>query len=122
MSTGGGQELSVSKNFENVEDTNISVKFLTSIAEFMQSLCNKNLQFDTSTLVTGQLYLSFDNGEKTEFIINEKVCTSDEKDFMFLSNSFDSVKNPHKYTNDDSTIPSAESSSSKIKTNSLASK
>ena len=72
-------------------DVNISTQFVSALTEFLQFLCNKYVDFDEFTLVTGHLYVSSDGGHKTEFQLNEKLCTSLKNKVVCLSNSFPST-------------------------------
>ena len=67
----------------------ISDKFIESLSELMRSFCEKGLAFKHQTLVSGQLFVSFDNGESTEFAINEKIYTSQSQEggYTFHSTS-----------------------------------
>ena len=72
-----------------MENNSPSLKFMTSLTEFMQSLCDTPLDFGHDFLVTGQLFLSYGIGEKTEFVINEQFCKDGgNKECVFFSNSF----------------------------------
>ena len=72
-------------------DQDVSNKFLATLAEMMQYCCNKYVDFQHFTLVTGSFYLSIDDGEKTEFILNEKLYTTDRNRVIYLSNSYPST-------------------------------
>ena len=72
-------------------DEDKSTKFISSLAECMQFLCNKYVEFDKSTVLTGQLFLSVDSGVKTKFIVNENVCTTEHNRVTYRSNSHPSV-------------------------------
>ena len=101
-------------------DSDISTKFMATLAEMMQYCCNKYVDFENFTLVTGSFYLSIDDGEKTEFIVNEKLCTTEQNRVLYLSNSYPSsspVKPvPEKFPCLD--MPSAGETISPVKTSS----
>lgn len=69
-------------------DYDSSSKFISSLAKFLQSLCNGYVEFDTGVQVIGHLYLSVDTGKTIDYILNEKVCKTDENSVTFISNSF----------------------------------
>lgn len=69
-------------------DYDSSSKFITSLAKFLQSLCNGYVEFDNGVEVIGHIYLSVDTGKKIDYILNEKVCKTDQNSVTFISNSF----------------------------------
>lgn len=69
-------------------DFESSSKFISSLAKFLQSLCNGYVEFNTGVEVIGHIYLSVDTGKKIDYILNEKVCKTDENSVTFISNSF----------------------------------
>lgn len=69
-------------------DYDSSSKFISSLAKFLQSLCNGYVEFDNGVEVIGHIYLSVDTGKKIDYILNEKVCKTDENSVTFISNSF----------------------------------
>ncbi|BFZ01420.1 hypothetical protein BsWGS_04464 [Bradybaena similaris] len=69
-------------------DYDSSSKFISSLAKFLQSLCNGYVEFDSGVHVIGHLYLSVDTGKTIDYILNEKVCKTDENSVTFISNSF----------------------------------
>ncbi|XP_055895456.1 uncharacterized protein LOC106064207 isoform X15 [Biomphalaria glabrata] len=69
-------------------DYDSSTKFISSLAKFLQSLCNGYVEFDSGVQVIGHLYLSVDTGKTIDYILNEKVCKTDENSVTFISNSF----------------------------------
>lgn len=69
-------------------DYDSSTKFISSLAKFLQSLCNGYVEFDNGVEVIGHIYLSVDTGKKIDYILNEKVCKTDENSVTFISNSF----------------------------------
>lgn len=69
-------------------DYDSSSKFISSLAKFLQSLCNGYVEFDSGVQVIGHLYLSVDTGKTIDYILNEKVCKTDENSVTFISNSF----------------------------------
>ncbi|CAG5117064.1 unnamed protein product [Candidula unifasciata] len=69
-------------------DYESSSKFISSLAKFLQSLCNGYVEFDNGVQVIGHLYLSVDTGKTIDYILNEKVCKTDENSVTFISNSF----------------------------------
>lgn len=69
-------------------DYESSSKFISSLAKFLQSLCNGYVEFDSGVQVIGHLYLSVDTGKTIDYILNEKVCKTDENSVTFISNSF----------------------------------
>uniref|UniRef100_A0A0B7B1K8 C2H2-type domain-containing protein n=1 Tax=Arion vulgaris TaxID=1028688 RepID=A0A0B7B1K8_9EUPU len=69
-------------------DYDSSSKFISSLAKFLQSLCNGYVEFDSGVQVIGHLYLSVDTGKTIDYVLNEKVCKTDENSVTFISNSF----------------------------------
>jgi len=69
-------------------DFDSSSKFISSLAKFLQSLCNGYVEFDSGVHVIGHLYLSVDTGKTIDYVLNEKVCKTDENSVTFISNSF----------------------------------
>lgn len=69
-------------------DFESSSKFISSLAKFLQSLCNGYVEFNSGVEVIGHIYLSVDTGKKIDYILNEKVCKTDENSVTFISNSF----------------------------------
>lgn len=69
-------------------DYDSSSKFISSLAKFLQSLCNGYVEFDNGVQVIGHLYLSVDTGKTIDYVLNEKVCKTDENSVTFISNSF----------------------------------
>ncbi|XP_012935960.1 zinc finger protein 526 isoform X3 [Aplysia californica] len=69
-------------------DYDSSTKFISSLAKFLQSLCNGYVEFDNGVQVIGHLYLSVDTGKTIDYVLNEKVCKTDENSVTFISNSF----------------------------------
>ncbi|XP_005089558.1 uncharacterized protein LOC101845285 isoform X9 [Aplysia californica] len=69
-------------------DFDSSSKFISSLAKFLQSLCNGYVEFDNGVEVIGHIYLNVDTGKKIDYILNEKVCKTDENSVTFISNSF----------------------------------
>ncbi|CAG5130662.1 unnamed protein product [Candidula unifasciata] len=69
-------------------DFDSSSKFISSLAKFLQSLCNGYVEFNSGVEVIGHIYLSVDTGKKIDYILNEKVCKTDENSVTFISNSF----------------------------------
>ncbi|BFY98310.1 hypothetical protein BsWGS_01353 [Bradybaena similaris] len=91
-------------------DYESSSKFISSLAKFLQSLCNGYVEFDNGVQVIGHLYLSVDTGKTIDYILNEKVCKTDENSVTFISNSFhaqpaEKPKPPGKKTGKDSEKP-----------------
>lgn len=69
-------------------DFDSSSKFISSLAKFLQSLCNGYVEFDNGVEVIGHIYLNVDTGKKIDYVLNEKVCKTDENSVTFISNSF----------------------------------
>ena len=69
-------------------DYDSSTKFISSLAKFLQSLCNGYVEFDNGVQVIGHLYLNVDTGKTIDYVLNEKVCKTDENSVTFISNSF----------------------------------
>ncbi|XP_055898575.1 gastrula zinc finger protein XlCGF48.2-like isoform X4 [Biomphalaria glabrata] len=69
-------------------DFDSSSKFISSLAKFLQSLCNGYVEFNSGVEVIGHIYLNVDTGKKIDYILNEKVCKTDENSVTFISNSF----------------------------------
>ena len=70
-------------------DPDSSTKFIGSLTKFLQSLCNGYVEFEDGVELIGHIYLSVDgkSGKKIDYILNEKVCKSDNS-VTFISNSF----------------------------------
>ncbi|XP_025093278.1 zinc finger protein MSN2-like isoform X13 [Pomacea canaliculata] len=68
-------------------DQESSSKFIGSLTKFLQSLCNGYVDFEDGVELIGHIYLSVDTGKKIDYILNEKVCKSDNS-VTFISNSF----------------------------------
>ena len=64
-----------------------SSKFMSTLAEFMHFLCTKYVDFDQSVVVSGQLSMDVDARGSAQFVVNEKLCTSDTR-LIFFSNSY----------------------------------
>ena len=69
-------------------DFDSSSKFISSLAKFLQSLCNGYVEFDNGVEVIGHIYLNVDTGKKIDYVLNEKVCKTDQNSVTFISNSF----------------------------------
>jgi len=69
-------------------DLDSSNKFISSLAKFLQSLCNGYVEFDNGVEVIGHIYINVDTGKKIDYILNEKVCKTDQNSVTFISNSF----------------------------------
>jgi len=69
-------------------DLDSSSKFISSLAKFLQSLCNGYVEFDNGVEVIGHIYINVDTGKKIDYILNEKVCKNDQNSVTFISNSF----------------------------------
>ncbi|XP_059163356.1 zinc finger and BTB domain-containing protein 34-like isoform X8 [Physella acuta] len=93
-------------------DYDSSTKFISSLAKFLQSLCNGYVEFDNGVQVIGHLYLSVDTGKTIDYILNEKVCKTDENSVTFISNSFHAQPaerpKPHKKSHDKAESKSEE--------------
>ena len=69
-------------------DFESSSKFISSLAKFLQSLCNGYVEFNNGVEVIGHIYINVDTGKKIDYVLNEKVCKTDENSVTFISNSF----------------------------------
>ena len=69
-------------------DYSSSAQFVSSLVKSLQSLCNGYVEFDTWVQVRGQLYLTTDTGKTIEFVIDEKVCKSNEYKAFTVGNNF----------------------------------
>ncbi|GFR65869.1 hypothetical protein ElyMa_005542500 [Elysia marginata] len=69
-------------------DFDSSSKFISSLAKFLQSLCNGYVEFNNGVEVIGHIYINVDTGKKIDYILNEKVCKTEENSVTFISNSF----------------------------------
>ena len=69
-------------------DYDATTKFISSLAKFLQTLCNGYVDFDNWVQINGHLILSVDSGETKEFVVNEKLCKSVKDSVAFLSNSY----------------------------------
>ena len=69
-------------------DFDSSSKFISSLAKFLQSLCNGYVEFNNGVEVIGHIYINVDTGKKIDYVLNEKVCKTDENSVTFISNSF----------------------------------
>ena len=74
-------------------DYDSTTKFITSLAKFLQSLCNGYVDFNNWVQINGHLILSVDSGETKEFVVNEKLCKTLRDDVSFLSNSYHAPMN-----------------------------
>ena len=59
-------------------DYGTSAQFVTSLVKSLHVMCNGYVEFDTWVQVRGQLYLDTDTGKSIEFVIDEKVCKTNE--------------------------------------------
>jgi len=69
-------------------DYDSSVNFLSSLAKFLQSLCNGYIQFDNGVQINGHLYISIDTNKTIDYVLNEKVLKNNEECVTFTSDSF----------------------------------
>lgn len=71
--------------------------FLSSLSDFLKYFCSTHIHFDKSTLVTGHLVISVDNGENTEFTVNENICKikSSKENKASCSNEVPSINLNH---------------------------
>ena len=69
-------------------DYDSSIHFLSSLAKFLQSLCNGYIQFDNGVQINGHLYLSIDTNKTVDYVLNEKVFKNNEECVTFTSDSF----------------------------------
>ena len=80
-----------------------SSKFLSSLSEFIQFLCTKYVDFEETTNLSGQFYLSVDSGEKFQFQVNEVISLTRNKHLYSNDNSYTTVNqetgNGHSYSN-----------------------
>ena len=67
-----------------------SEKFISSLSEFIQYLCSRYVTFDSDIVLQGHLYLSVDADDKTQFVVNEKLKTSDQNRVIHVSHSHQS--------------------------------
>jgi len=67
-------------------DYGTSAQFVSSLVKSLQALCNGYVEFDTWVQVRGQLYLNTDTGKTIEFVIDEKVCKTNEYSVSYTSN------------------------------------
>jgi len=77
-------------------DYSSSAQFVSSLVKSLQSLCNGYVEFDTWVQVRGQLYLSTDTGKTIEFVIDEKVCKSNEYKGGYIAGNFQ-PQQPERY-------------------------
>ncbi|XP_050398190.1 uncharacterized protein LOC126816064 isoform X2 [Patella vulgata] len=95
-----------------------AVEFINSVVRNLQVLCHSNVDFSEDVEVIGHIYLSVDKSKKFNYILNEKVCKSDNSSTVFVSNSFhadqnektdsDSAKQSNKAKPSPSTGPSTD--------------
>ncbi|ESO87870.1 hypothetical protein LOTGIDRAFT_234871 [Lottia gigantea] len=71
-------------------DTEEANKFINSLVKNLQVLCHGHVSFDSSIQVIGHLYLNVDSQTNIDYIVNEKVCKSDNSSTMFVSKSYHS--------------------------------
>ena len=64
-----------------------SSKFISSLSEFLQFLCTKYVNFEKTTKLTGQLYLSVDSGEDIQFSVNEDISLRESRPFYVFDKS-----------------------------------
>jgi len=67
-------------------DYGTSAQFVSSLVKSLQALCNGYVEFDTWVQVRGQLYLNTDTGKTIEFVIDEKVCKTNEYSVSYSGN------------------------------------
>lgn len=65
-----------------------SSKFISSLAKFLQSLCNGYVEYDHGVEVIGHISINVDKGKKLDYVLNEQVCKNEENSVTFISNSF----------------------------------
>ncbi|KAK6185735.1 hypothetical protein SNE40_007903 [Patella caerulea] len=70
-----------------------AVEFINSVVRNLQVLCHSNVDFSEDVEVIGHIYLSVDKSKKFNYILNEKVCKSDNSSTVFVSNSFHADQN-----------------------------
>ncbi|XP_050398158.1 uncharacterized protein LOC126816058 isoform X3 [Patella vulgata] len=69
-------------------NTEAASNFINSLVRNLQVLCHSNVDFSEDVEVIGHIYLSVDKSKKFNYIVNEKVCKSDDSSTVFVSNSF----------------------------------
>ncbi|RUS74167.1 hypothetical protein EGW08_018082, partial [Elysia chlorotica] len=80
--------LNLKEHIIKAMDFDSSSKFISSLAKFLQSLCNGYVEFNNGVEVIGHIYINVDTGKKIDYVLNEKVCKTDENSVTFISNSF----------------------------------
>jgi len=75
-------------------DDVVYTKFISSISECMESFCSRYLPFNQQVLLTGQLFLSVDFHERRDYVINEKLFVSPERQIVHACSSYISTTQP----------------------------
>ena len=65
-------------------DMNACDEFVSCMNKFIQTLSSGNLQFDRYFQLKGQLYLSLDDGQSVEFVVDEKVCKTNVNNSIII--------------------------------------
>ena len=69
-------------------DNKNSEDFILTLVGSLQSLCKGYVNYINEVQVTGQLYVSVDGEETTEYVVNEKLCKASNGKVDIISNSF----------------------------------
>ena len=68
-------------------DVEKSKRFITSLAKYLQTLCNDCVDFNDWVQVTGSLYVTIESGDIAQFVVNEELNKQDQNNFSVTSNS-----------------------------------
>ena len=82
-------------------DNKISEDFILTLVNSLQYLCNGYVKYTNEVQVTGQLYVSVDAKETTEYVVNEKLCKASSGKVDIISNSFHVGRTSSNLENDD---------------------
>ena len=73
---------------EQDQDNDKTNHFITTLKYYLQLLCNDCVDFNSSVMLTGNIFVTVDAGNCIEYVVNEKVCKANGNEAVFMSNSF----------------------------------
>ena len=76
-------------------NSDTSSLFLKALTKSLRHLSRNCIDFETTVLVTGNVYVSMDSKEKIHYVLNEKLYKNDSNQVEFLGNSFPSTYSKH---------------------------
>ena len=79
---------------------NTSSQFISSLAKYLQNLCNGYVDYNKLVIVKGHLYVTVDTDKSIGFVVNEQLCKNDGNPPRVLSNSFQSPGEYHNHGRD----------------------